>query len=102
RLPPPPPPTLLPYSTLFRSYTSSTVPLPPVVTRLALSPRCSPRVMITVSPGWITPPPPTTASPFLPPSFRPRPHRTRALRSFERSEEHTSELQSRENLVCRL
>src|SRR5436309_12604941 len=31
-----------------------------------------------------------------------RPHRADALAGARRSEEHTSELQSRENLVCRL
>src|SRR5207302_10432926 len=41
------------------------------------------------------------------PMWRPRPvpearHAVRPVRSFPRSEEHTSELQSRENLVCRL
>src|SRR5436309_4130992 len=32
----------------------------------------------------------------------PRAHRSPACYAHERSEEHTSELQSRENLVCRL
>src|SRR5690606_41771580 len=37
-----------------------------------------------------------------PGSARPSPAARRGLRPLARSEEHTSELQSRENLVCRL
>src|SRR5690349_24117317 len=71
----PPRSTLYPYTTLFRS----------------LRGRSSPSM-------------PTAASPTTPttPSIRPR-RRVRAPRTSRcRSEEHTSELQSRRDLVCRL
>src|SRR5688572_32453205 len=70
----PPRSTLFPYTTLFRS---------PFVTSLCtLTPRKS-RVSIS-----------TRSTPF------PRLHLP--SRSIRRSEEHTSELQSQSNLVCRL
>src|SRR3712207_7719046 len=76
----PPRSTLFPYTTLFRS-----------------SPRSSP-------------PPSPSSSSLSPTSSAPRarrlvrwPRRPRRLpRSWHRSEEHTSELQSRQYLVCRL
>src|SRR5690606_41787661 len=68
----PPRSTLFPYTTLFRS-TGTTTAGP-------ASSTCTPDSGKAGSTGW-----PSTSAP--PPS---------------RSEEHTSELQSRENLVCRL
>src|SRR5690606_41351880 len=75
----PPRSTLFPYTTLFRS------PRRPAG-RGHLPPRRR-------SPGARLP------RVRRPPPVRGRPRRTRGSR---RSEEHTSELQSRENLVCRL
>src|SRR5260370_31851067 len=69
----PPRSTLFPYTTLFRSRT--TVPR-------------SGRLSITRVPPW------ASASPLA--IGRPKP------RGWPRSEEHTSELQSHLNLVCRL
>src|SRR5690606_40044574 len=79
---PPPRPTLFPYTTLFRSADPPQGPHPPRFPprwpagdgRVAAA-RCS-----------------ATAGPRGPGGARPA----------TRSEEHTSELQSRENLVCRL
>src|SRR5207302_3744704 len=68
----PPPPTLFPYTTLFRSRPVPEPAFPHTTTVPAIMPLPVPR----------PPSPVTTSSP--------------------RSEEHTSELQSRENLVCRL
>src|SRR5690606_40697486 len=86
---PPPPPTspLFPYTTLFRS--SRTHPAPPeCASRSAPRLRTSGRRRRRVH---RRPDPPATT------------RATRALRApAGRSEEHTSELQSRENLVCRL
>src|SRR5690606_40545418 len=90
--PPPPRSTLSPYTTLFRS-----IPAP---VRGLLRP--CPSSFSTVSSG---------VPPVLTRPTRRRRHRepsTAAPREFphsphpSRSEEHTSELQSRENLVCRL
>src|SRR5690554_7548924 len=71
----PPTSTLFPYTTLFRSW------YPPREIRCR------------------------QLSPELPGSWRhplPRPSPTRARTGLRRSEEHTSELQSRPHLVCRL
>src|SRR2546427_8955016 len=85
----PPRSTLFPYTTLFRS------PAP-----LAGRPVCVLRGSLDHPPSEVCPCWP--ASPRSSPSARssrPRaPHRPRLLRS----EEHTSELQSQSNLVCRL
>src|SRR2546421_7791975 len=82
---PPPRPTLFPYTPLFRSPSSGTGD-PTAATQL--------------------PPPPAAAAP---PPAAPPPATLLLLRllpscqsSFPRSEEHTSELQSRSDLVCRL
>src|SRR5690606_41979907 len=91
-LPPPPRSTLFPYTTLFRS------------SRFLLrEPSRAPRPHC-----W--PPPPSWVSQS--PSWFRRPVRLRHSQASSassarsaprrRSEEHTSELQSRENLVCRL
>src|SRR3712207_8438790 len=83
----PPRSTLFPYATLFRSARRSRSP--------ARGPRRRP-------PSWPARPPtsvPPSSVPFFP--IRNRHHRT--LPPIPgRSEEHTSELQSRQYLVCRL
>src|SRR2546430_8878722 len=75
----PPRSTLFPYTTLFRSALWS-------VGRAATAPctRCGPSVTLAVKPVGE----PDAANPHV--------------RFDERSEEHTSELQSQSNLVCRL
>src|SRR5687768_17734509 len=77
----PPRSTLFPYTTLFRS--------PATCARHAAALRCPPSTR-----------PPSASSARSPPS-RQTPAGT-AARSPQRSEEHTSELQSRLHLVCRL
>src|SRR2546427_2674460 len=78
----PPRSTLFPYTTLFRSpCTSRRLPSAPRKSHPA-SPQPSPRQGDTASSCHLPPPPPA-----VPPA---------------RSEEHTSELQSQSNLVCRL
>src|SRR5699024_11542166 len=79
-LPPPPSPTLLPYTTLFRS------PYPD-----CLAP---PKGMRGSTPPW-------PLVQVVPASNRAA-TRIVASRRSRRSEEHTSELQSRFDLVCRL
>src|SRR5436309_9928511 len=94
----PPHSTLSPYTTLFRSLLDRTRSSPPPELALA-GPR--PEILAQA-------PSPSTAAPGrrarLPGTSHQTPHpqflRRRPLR--RRSEEHTSELQSRENLVCRL
>src|SRR5699024_12226409 len=76
-LPPPPISTLFPYTTLFRSPGSPAPPAP----RRPLPPSGTARAPR----GW---------------THRPAGRAARSAR--ERSEEHTSELQSRFDLVCRL
>src|SRR5438270_10667981 len=72
----PPTSTLFPYTTLFRSAPA----------------RCPP------GPG----PPPARRPPSATPAPVPPPARALRWVGVERSEEHTSELQSQSNLVCRL
>src|SRR5436309_7728257 len=77
----PPRSTLFPYTTLFRSY------LPRVLAEAGLLP------------GYSFPGDPGSVSL----GYDPEPiFGARLQAQRERSEEHTSELQSRENLVCRL
>src|SRR2546430_8292928 len=71
----PPRSTLFPYTTLFRSTWRFWWPTGPGLSIRVFSPRCAP-------------PPTSTAADVF--------------RSTSRSEEHTSELQSQSNLVCRL
>src|SRR5690606_42014370 len=101
-VPRPPPSTLFPYTTLFRSG-----PLPTARAGATLPPRSA---LLNCGCGWGSP-----FRPALPPGSPPHPcpaTRVGELRvncgwgrlrgTTSRSEEHTSELQSRENLVCRL
>src|SRR3712207_7444318 len=92
----PPRSTLFPYTTLFRSRGGE----PPCVARSATTPTAG-----SSTPGRPTrAPPPGVAGPApsadggSPPSRR----RCSPSSSATRSEEHTSELQSRQYLVCRL
>src|SRR3712207_9503913 len=98
----PPRSTLFPYTTLFRSATAGRARGPPLV------PRPHPRRGDRLPPPDERPPPPVRAG-GPPPApgaggvrrgarGGPLLRRRRALRS----EEHTSELQSRQYLVCRL
>src|SRR5690606_41168359 len=87
---PPPPPPLFPYTTLFRSAR----PRPPL-------PR---QGVVHHAPGerridhrFVEPPPPRAADDEVGGEIQ-----RQAPFGCVRSEEHTSELQSRENLVCRL
>src|SRR2546429_3168724 len=82
----PPRSTLFPYTTLFRSCPIC-LPSPPSRYALGVGARCG---------GWFANQWRTT----LP--LRLRPHQRLAPSSSARSEEHTSELQSRLHLVCRL
>src|SRR5260370_13625717 len=70
----PPRSTLFPYTTLFRSI--------PTVCAGPNAPICPPKLIVA--------------------DAAPRARRTSSIRSIARSEEHTSELQSHLNLVCRL
>src|SRR5690606_41577939 len=81
----PPTPTLFPYTTLFRS-----VPVLVPFTK-------------TLTPGIGSPPSAAVIRPviFLSWAFAKNTERN-SMTDSRRSEEHTSELQSRENLVCRL
>src|SRR2546422_4426945 len=85
----PPRSTLFPYTTLFRSRSAGAISGPTTITASPLSRyrRLSHASMAASSIGAASPPPPPI---------------TRTRRSPARSEEHTSELQSRLHLVCRL
>src|SRR5690606_41745770 len=89
----PPRSALVPYTTLFRSSPSGT-PTPPTATD------SSPSTAITLTRTR------RTRTCLTPRPSRPagsgRQARACPARPCERSEEHTSELQSREKLVCRL
>src|SRR3712207_8268655 len=78
----PPRSTLFPYTTLFRSAPPATSSSPTLTSR-----RISPRPILRSSVLRVERTLPTSRSP---------------LRMARRSEEHTSELQSRQYLVCRL
>src|SRR5690606_39393685 len=98
--PPSPDTSLVPYTTLFRSYPSGV----PVLTRAALKisidllPRHGSAATHEIPPG-------RGASDRVPDGAPPGHGDDEHEEDHElhdRSEEHTSELQSRENLVCRL
>src|SRR5690606_41517619 len=96
-LPPPPPSPLFPYTTLFRSSTSGRpdeLTIWYAITRPSLLTASSITNSFKVSSGG------TFSSDLV----LPKPKRVAKVVSdgAGRSEEHTSELQSRENLVCRL
>src|SRR5256886_5983303 len=84
----PPRSTLFPYTTLFRS-------LVDLLGRIAEQKKATPAQMalawLLAQKPWIVPIPGTT-----------NPTSTHLLATTNRSEEHTSELQSQSNLVCRL
>src|SRR5690606_40710346 len=96
--PRPPPSSLFPYTTLFRSRPSST-------SASSTAPICAQRSRSIQT---------SLKSPYAiwaPSTWQPTSSRTRMANTCSttksssaplRSEEHTSELQSRENLVCRL
>src|SRR5690606_41954412 len=94
----PPPSTLSPYTTLFRS-PDGCVQTPPTEPAMALSTQLSTgavRAAISWDDPEAAPVNSTSATDITP-------RKTRyAMPKIPRSEEHTSELQSRENLVCRL
>src|SRR5258708_26522360 len=79
----PPRSTLFPYTTLFRSRQSRRVPHPSIVTFRAIC-------CIHCSFGWMVIPAISTL------------RLSRWIKNSTRSEEHTSELQSPDHLVCRL
>src|SRR5690606_42009100 len=89
-----PTPTLLPYTTLFRSLVSS--------------PSIQLRAPVVSAAGHSRCPEPSPHAPCSKPGRTASAHHARSRKSASppgtpgRSEEHTSELQSRENLVCRL
>src|SRR2546422_7629366 len=83
----PPRSTLFPYTTLFRSVL--------VLATWAVNEAGGRGRMVEVGGGNIAQPPPSSTN-LLQPSRAP------ALFAIARSEEHTSELQSRLHLVCRL
>src|SRR5207302_5265436 len=89
-LPPPPTSTLFPYTTLFRSlprHSPAPSPRPGGPSGTKCGPASAERLAATVCKS--TPSPGRWICKLLP-------------QDVLRSEEHTSELQSRENLVCRL
>src|SRR5688572_32299411 len=86
----PPRSSLFPYTTLFRSSRSTA----PGSRRAACSPSA-----IACSPSSPPPEHPPRREGLAPPQS---PRRGRARDRVRRSEEHTSELQSQSNLVCRL
>src|SRR5260370_17152511 len=90
----PPRPPLFPYTTLFRSRTRRQRPAPFATRARPSGWHCSAR---SSPPPSITAAPATRRSSTCARSRRKRPRNERL-----RSEEHTSELQSHLNLVCRL
>src|SRR5690606_40008911 len=101
RSPPPSTSSLFPYTTLFRSYHRPDNPYHPP------GDPDHPHVLTTYrltehhSGGTPTRSAPLTAE-LQPEGFAELPPQLAAELGVQRSEEHTSELQSRENLVCRL
>src|SRR5690606_39616920 len=94
---PPPPSTLFPYTTLFRSRTGQPrSSVAPSFQPLPGAPRR--HLQHSVPRRRSRHPRPLATRPRRPR----RCPRTTGARLLPRSEEHTSELQSRENLVCRL
>src|SRR5207248_4812015 len=96
---PPPPPTLFPYTTLFRSCAWRRRPFFCAQSRTAPRERDTPGIYRY---QYRLPPPGAALLPRLAPPPQPFALAAVAFRSFSRSEEHTSELQSPYDLVCRL
>src|SRR5690606_40383219 len=88
---PTPTSTLFPYTTLFRSPSTTSTS-----TRTITPPACLRRAIMHRLRGLAT-----YRGPALP-AAAPAPRSASVDHPVARSEEHTSELQSRENLVCRL
>src|SRR5690606_41956564 len=91
---PPPPSPLFPYTTLFRSPLSGSSRSTSRAIAIRLSGPLRP------STGCVATKIRTLGGRLS--TGRPAPERRRSVEGHLRSEEHTSELQSRENLVCRL
>src|SRR5947207_3918581 len=89
----PPRPTLFPYTTLFRSAATS---MPPVTW---VEPLCDDALAIVVVPPLTSSVP---APDTLEPALRLWVPESSSVAPVARSEEHTSELQSHSDLVCRL
>src|SRR5205085_5493415 len=94
RIPPPPRPPLFPYTTLFRSTTTTatTVPGPSTTVTVDMNEYHFALSQTTVPQGNVT---------FVIRNVGQQTHNF-DLQGKHRSEEHTSELQSQSNLVCRL
>src|SRR5690606_41455319 len=88
----PPRSTLFPYTTLFRSQRAGGFARAPCAGGVAQFHRCRQRRLRVPRTRWAPDQPTRGADPHPPAGRAPG----------SRSEEHTSELQSRENLVCRL
>src|SRR5690349_23712737 len=88
----PPNSALFPYTTLFRSG----------LRECHQSPGRLPEVGAVGPPGGEGPAAPGRADPALQPALPPEPGRREGPAQAARSEEHTSELQSRRDIVCRL
>src|SRR5690606_41706432 len=101
-MPPPASSTLVPYTTLFRSRPAARMLASPTAWRSPLPAACA---ATDKHDAGARPSPPTyglhVSTSQLPPRKR-RNHEFLSTGKQTRSEEHTSELQSRENLVCRL
>src|SRR5205085_10357732 len=97
-LPPPPSSTLFPYTTLFRSRERESKTAPP----RAPLPAAAPRSPAAPASGVPAPRPAAAPPGATPPLPRPVLGRMPLSTLYTRSEEHTSELQSQSNLVCRL
>src|SRR5690606_40274409 len=85
----PPRSTLFPYTTLFRSVVYDPECLSYLMTATELAESMTTEDRSTAEWGYIC-------------GTKPDVNNRRGYGDFSRSEEHTSELQSRENLVCRL
>src|SRR5205085_12231991 len=98
-LPPPPNSTLFPYTTLFRSSVSSDSPrkiLPTACSAKQTWQSCRALPLATIVPFVSATRPASTSSKKASIGCR------ISVEHSDRSEEHTSELQSQSNLVCRL
>src|SRR3712207_7591205 len=92
----PPRSTLFPYTTLFRSYRK--VPQDTLYTKFCGVPKSN--YVICPNVGWFKDF--TDPQSLLEPTFKGDAIKPQGNVNWSRSEEHTSELQSRQYLVCRL